>query len=767
MKRTESELVVGKKILCIFIISLVILTLLITIIPTTVKAATLPTLSIKIHRILQIDEIDTGSQADWYYHVGVKQDTTWIWKTSPTHDEADDWTVDVTHTFSISITSVFIAITLCENDGGATGDDLADITSDDYTQDGADDITPPIPPGFYYGSYGSWYNLITNTLSGDTTQIDGSYLKTSGAFDSGTGTNDAAVWFSISDNYASPTASAGTDKTAYKGEVVSFDGSLSSASTGSSIESYQWDFENDGVWDVATKLASHTYSLKGVYTAKLKITDSLGQISTDTCLVTINTKVPIAAFSWTPITITTSDTVSFTDSSSDPDGTIGSWLWNFGDGHTSSVTNPSHKYSSGGTFTVKLTVTDNDGATDSESYSLSITEVPLTVTIIGTPTSGVAPVIVSFTPTVSGGVTPYTYSWSFGDGGTSTLSSPPHTYSTSGTFTATLTVTDSSSLPKTKSATTTISVSSPSPTSLSVTVNGSPTSGVAPVTISFTSTVNGGVAPYTYSWSFGDGGTSTLSSPSHTYSFSGTFTATLTVTDSSSPAITKSGTETIDISGTPGASSPPAAPQNLQVTIIDNNRIKLSWSVPNFDGGSPITGYNIYRGNSSGSETLLRTVGNVRTYIDLNVTKNHTYFYKVSAINSVGEGTKSNEDSVTLAMGMSDNTFLFGIMLLALIFIIFIVIIIVNISKRQTKTAAIKLLNEYEIMINDMKSQGIPVHEEEQKLQDMKNKINPKPRAEEKQIIPTVMVDKSIPKPNKRKKKPLASEEKSKRQVGK
>jgi PKD repeat protein len=222
------------------------------------------------------------------------------------------------------------------------------------------------------GSYGGTFDLITNVLTGYTTQTDGSYLKTSGSFDSGTGKNDASVWFSISDNYGSPTANAGTDKTAFKGEQVNFDCSLSSASSGSSIESYQWDFENDGTWDATTVLTSHTYTSKGTFTAKLKITDSIGQTSLDTCSVTINTKNPIAVFSWTPTSPSTSDTVTFTDSSSDPDGVIVSWSWNFGDGQTANVKNPTHKFTNAGSYSVQLTVTDDDGATNTKTSSITI-----------------------------------------------------------------------------------------------------------------------------------------------------------------------------------------------------------------------------------------------------------------------------------------------------------------------------------------------------------------------------------------------------------
>jgi PKD repeat protein len=67
-------------------------------------------------------------------------------------------------------------------------------------------------------------------------------------------------------------------------------------------------------------------------------------------------------------------TVSFTDQSSDSDGTLASWNWDFGDGNASTAQNPEHNYLSGGTYTVTLTVTDDVGGTDSDSQVVTVTE---------------------------------------------------------------------------------------------------------------------------------------------------------------------------------------------------------------------------------------------------------------------------------------------------------------------------------------------------------------------------------------------------------
>src|SRR3989442_630101 len=90
----------------------------------------------------------------------------------------------------------------------------------------------------------------------------------------------------------------------------------------------------------------------------------------------------------------------------------------------------------------------------------------------------------------------------------------------------------------------------------------------------------------------------------------------------------------------------PTAPQNLQATG-GNARVSLSWQAPSSNGGSAITYYKIFKSTSSGTEVYLTTRGNVTSYTDLAVTNGITYFYKVTAVNSLGESPNSNEASAT------------------------------------------------------------------------------------------------------------------------
>jgi len=92
----------------------------------------------------------------------------------------------------------------------------------------------------------------------------------------------------------------------------------------------------------------------------------------------------------------------------------------------------------------------------------------------------------------------------------------------------------------------------------------------------------------------------------------------------------------------------PSGPSDFQA-IPGNGQVDLSWQAPADDGGSPITGYRIYRGPSSGTETFLVEVGAVLAYTDLGLTNGVTYFYQVAALNAFGEGPRSAEVSATPA----------------------------------------------------------------------------------------------------------------------
>ncbi|MBD3297216.1 MAG: PKD domain-containing protein, partial [candidate division Zixibacteria bacterium] len=191
--------------------------------------------------------------------------------------------------------------------------------------------------------------------------------------------------------------------------------------------------------DVDQLAGSNGLSLTGTFVIKFQQYDNYSLTTDgqafDDISVTASTPAPVAAFSGTPTSGCAPLDVTFTDEST---GDITSWSWDFGDGGTSTAQNPSHTYNSAGTYTVALIVT-GPGGSDTETKTDYITvSAPPTAEFSGSPTSGDYPLQVDFSDQSTGN--PTSWSWDFGDGGTSTSQNPSHTYNAAGTYTVALTV---------------------------------------------------------------------------------------------------------------------------------------------------------------------------------------------------------------------------------------------------------------------------------------------------------------------------------------
>jgi PKD repeat protein len=327
------------------------------------------------------------------------------------------------------------------------------------------------------------------------------------------------------------------------GETVLFD---ANASGGTGPLNYTWDFGDGSSSHFASP--THSYQHPGNYTVQLVVGDSAG-IRVMQSMVVQAVSGPFSAFaSATPTVGNAPLTVSF--NSSLEGGILPySELWSFGDGTSSVQANPVHTYNSSGTFLTKLFASDGNGAQVVRYINVTVLgSQPLSVTATESSQTGTVPLEVAFTGLATGGTgAGYQYLWNFGDGSTGQGPKANHTYTAPGIFTPTVSVSDSQGN-YAESTLQAITIAQPSaPPSLSVQASAVPETGVPPVSVPFTSSVSGGVAPYTYAWHFGDGGNSTLPDPVHTYDRFGAYNVTLWVNDSSSPVQTTLSTLTIEI----------------------------------------------------------------------------------------------------------------------------------------------------------------------------------------------------------------------------
>jgi PKD repeat protein len=232
----------------------------------------------------------------------------------------------------------------------------------------------------------------------------------------------------------------------------------------------------------------------------------------------------------------------FTDASTDADGSVTAWSWQFGDGESSAEQSPSHGYATPGTYTVTLTATDDEGATSQISKQ---------VTAGTTPPQNQPPhaefdvdcqqltCVFSDRSSDDQGVT--SWAWDFGDGTTSTDRNPTHTYTASGTFQVRLTVSDGGGAQDTRTHDAHAQAPPPPPENKAPEADFDDHCDKLDCTFTDKSKDDDGVI-VSWHWDFGDGTTSIQPSPEHTYAQRGHYQVSLTVTDDDGASDTKTRT---------------------------------------------------------------------------------------------------------------------------------------------------------------------------------------------------------------------------------
>src|SRR6266704_3587138 len=284
-----------------------------------------------------------------------------------------------------------------------------------------------------------------------------------------------------------------------------------------------------------------------------------------------------ASFTYSPSSPQTGQTVSFTGSASGGTSPY-SYSWSFGDGSTGIGSSAKHTYSSAGTLTVILTVKDSSSspqtAASQITFAVTSPPPPISASFTLSPSLPSAGQSVSFTAYASGGTSPYSYLWSYGDGSSGTGLQVTHTYNSDGTYQVTLTVADSQG--NTSTGVESVVVGK-SPLQDGFTY--SPISPQPSDNINFTGSARGGAPPYTYSWDFGNGASASGASATYSYATAGSYMVTLTVIDSTSHSNNTSQSLTIYSPAQPDfrlntdqstLNVQPGTVQSLAIIVTDN-----------------------------------------------------------------------------------------------------------------------------------------------------------------------------------------------------
>ena len=383
------------------------------------------------------------------------------------------------------------------------------------------------------------------------------------------------------------------------GSSVGFDGSASAAGPGGTIADYSWSFGDGTIDDTGTTATdSHAYTAPGVYTATLTTTDDLGVTNTASDVITVDQ--PKALFTTNPTDLIPRAPTNFDASgSSDPEGTIIDYSWDFGDRTAveddGSSATTSHTYAARGHYNVTLTVTNALGQTDTTSEAVTVDDPP-TVTLTPSAVLTASGATLTFNgsaaaPDPGGAIADYR--WTFGDGttdDTGTTSTDSHVYATSGVYTATLTATDD--LGDATSASRQITVDAAPSASFTASPNPQTLGEVTSFNARGSSDSLGTIT--NYAWSFGDGSIGVGPVASHTYAASGNYTVVLTVTNAAGQTATRALSVAVDpqptVTPMPTPTRAPAAPsltsrlsgtrnQKLASVLKHGLRVRLSVSL--------------------------------------------------------------------------------------------------------------------------------------------------------------------------------------------
>ncbi|HRB26834.1 MAG TPA: PKD domain-containing protein, partial [Bacteroidia bacterium] len=272
---------------------------------------------------------------------------------------------------------------------------------------------------------------------------------------------------------------------------------------------------NSFLWSTGAVTQTITVSSSGQYA--VTITNLNGCTATMVSTVQVN-PLPSAAITINDACI--NQTIQFSDSSTISAGNISNWQWNFGDSTLSNVQNPTHNFVNAGTYNISLVVASAAGCMDSVSQSINVFPKPIVAFTGANACPGNAIQFQNSSSVSTGNIN--AYHWNFGDGTTSSVSMPTHTFTSAGNYQVALTVSSSGGCVDSLIQQVTIY---PKPvaqfTAPAVCLN-------QQTNFNNQSTVNGNNIN-SWNWNFGNGTTSNIQSPAITYLSSGVYNVQLIV----------------------------------------------------------------------------------------------------------------------------------------------------------------------------------------------------------------------------------------------
>lgn len=398
---------------------------------------------------------------------------------------------------------------------------------------------------------------------------------------------------------------------------------------------YQWDF-GDGNTSTQTNPV-HTYSATGNYTVRLIAINNSGCPDTMTRVAYIRIQTPILNPLINPREGCALLNVQFLANSTSLDSIV-SWSWDFGDGNTSILRNPTNTFDSG-SYAIRLRIVTTQGCVDSIRFdSVRVGKKP-NAAFSAVPLNVCAFAPVQFTDLSTGN--PNEWNWNFGDGNSSNQQNPTHIYQDTGLFTIQL-IAYNNRCPDTASITNYIRVLPPI-ARFTYAVN----CAVNKLQVQFT---DQSIVPTGWTWNFGDGNTSTAQNPSHTYAALGTYTVTLTVTNGS---CTHQISQTIrlvdeapDFNATPATICRNGTVQFSGINFIPANIVSYDWNFGDGNFSSAPNPSHIY--TNSGTYTIRLIIVDINGCRDTLIRNNYIRVNGPIALFNINQGQVCLSSNITL-----------------------------------------------------------------------------------------------------------------------